>query len=134
MTEPPSPVDFAHLARFTGGDAEVEREVFELFHEQLATWLRLITVEADADDWTDAAHALKGTARGIGAFALAQACEAAEAAAESGRTARAVAAADLRHAAQVAQDAVRARAYRQTLSAMREGDTVSRVSSQTRNS
>ena len=52
-------------------------EVLGLFREQAALWAPLI--EADAEGWADAVHTLKGAGRGVGAFALGQACEAAEA-------------------------------------------------------
>ena len=40
--------------------------------------MRLLTAEAPADSWRDAAHTLKGAALGIGADALARACSDAE--------------------------------------------------------
>ena len=53
-------------------------EVLGLFREQAAMWVRLLDPEDQAGAWRDGAHTLKGSARGIGAFALADACEAAE--------------------------------------------------------
>jgi HPt (histidine-containing phosphotransfer) domain-containing protein len=70
-------VDFAYLERFTAGDAAVVEEVLGLFREQAAMWGPML--EADQPGWRDAAHTVKGMARGIGAFALGDACEAAEA-------------------------------------------------------
>ena len=71
-------VDFKHLEIYAGGDMALVEEVLGLFREQAAMWVRLLDVDAPAEAWRDAAHTLKGSSRGIGAFALADACEAAE--------------------------------------------------------
>ncbi|SEM36503.1 Hpt protein [Bradyrhizobium sp. OK095] len=76
MPSPPlapidSPLDFDHLSRMTLGDSELEQEVLAMFAEQA---VRLIAAMAALP--TDAgalAHKLKGSARGIGAFAVADA-------------------------------------------------------------
>ena len=78
-------VDFAHLERYAGGDSALVEEVLGLFREQAAIWARLLDPEAAEEAWKDAAHSLTGSALGIGAFALAGACEAAEGAAELGQ-------------------------------------------------
>ncbi len=72
------PVDLEHLNQYTAGDAALQAEVFGLFREQAAMWVRLLEPKADDDAWTSAAHTIKGSARGIGAFALADACATAE--------------------------------------------------------
>ncbi len=69
-------VDFKHLERFAADDQGVVDEVLAIFREQAAMWIRLL--DPAAEGWRDAAHTLKGSALGIGAFALADACEAAE--------------------------------------------------------
>ena len=71
-------VDFGHLETYAGGDMALVEEVLGLFREQAALWVRLLDPAAAAEAWRDAAHTLKGSARGIGAFTLADACEAAE--------------------------------------------------------
>ncbi len=71
-------VDFAHLERYAGGDQALVGEVLELFREQAGVWMRLFEPSAPADAWRDAAHSLKGSALGVGAFILAKACEGAE--------------------------------------------------------
>ena|SRR5579864_5879984 len=78
---PPSPVDLAHLSRYTGGDKSLNAEVLSLFAkqsgellDQLAQALRL----GDAKIWRDITHSLKGGARGIGAFDLADTAAQAE--------------------------------------------------------
>jgi HPt (histidine-containing phosphotransfer) domain-containing protein len=71
-------VDQAHLNRMTGGDAELAREVLGLFREQCDLWMRLLEPTTDTLDWGNAAHTIKGSARGIGAWALGEACGGAE--------------------------------------------------------
>ena len=64
------PVDRAHLARQTMGDRELEREVLAMFvHQSLS--VRDQIADADARQRVLLAHGLKGSARGIGAFAVA---------------------------------------------------------------
>ena len=73
-------VDFAHLETYAGHDSALVDEVLGLFEQQAATWGRLL--DPMAPGWRDAAHTLKGSALGVGAFQMAQACDAAEAAGE----------------------------------------------------
>ena len=77
-------VDFGHLEGFAAGDEALVEEVLGLFREQAALWLPLLDPAAEAGAWRDAAHSLKGSALGIGAAALAQACSEAEQAKEAG--------------------------------------------------
>lgn len=82
--EPSLPVlDRAHLSAMTGGDASLSLEVIEIFREQAQIWSRLLDPRADAAQWADAAHTLKGASLSIGAIALAAACERAEKAGRS---------------------------------------------------
>ncbi|HEY3797737.1 MAG TPA: Hpt domain-containing protein [Caulobacteraceae bacterium] len=71
-------VDFAYLEGFAAGDEAVVDEVLALFREQAAIWSAMLSPEHDG--WRDAVHTIKGAARGVGAFALGDACEACEAA------------------------------------------------------
>jgi HPt (histidine-containing phosphotransfer) domain-containing protein len=73
------PVDLVHLARQTMGDRSLEREVLQLFLRQSEIYLARLQDAADAASRTAAAHTLKGSARGIGAWRVAQAAEQAEA-------------------------------------------------------
>jgi HPt (histidine-containing phosphotransfer) domain-containing protein len=73
-------VDFGHLESFAAGDQGLVDEVLGLFRQQAAVWLPLLDPAAPQEAWRDAAHSLKGSALGVGAFAVARACEAAEAA------------------------------------------------------
>ncbi len=71
-------LDRDHLARYTAGDAALEAELFGLLSSQIdACIARLKTATAEAG-WRDAAHTLKGAARGVGAMALGEACAQAE--------------------------------------------------------
>jgi HPt (histidine-containing phosphotransfer) domain-containing protein len=69
-------VNFKHLETYAAGDQAVVDEVLAIFREQASLWLRLL--DPASEGWRDAAHTLKGSALGIGAFALADECEAAE--------------------------------------------------------
>jgi HPt (histidine-containing phosphotransfer) domain-containing protein len=76
------PLDFDHLARMTLGDAELESEVLAMFAEQSS---RLIAAMAALPaDASPLAHKLKGSARGIGAFAVADAAAELECAIRTG--------------------------------------------------
>lgn len=75
----PTVIDQNHLGRMTLGDRRLEREVLELFLRQTTIMLDRIAgakpplVAAAAH--TLAAHTLKGSARGIGAWRVARAAE-----------------------------------------------------------
>ncbi|MBR0846806.1 Hpt domain-containing protein [Bradyrhizobium diazoefficiens] len=87
MPSPPlapigSPLDLDHLSRMTLGDAELEQEVLAMFAEQAVRLMATMTAlpaEAGA-----LAHTLKGSARGIGAFAVADAAASLETAIRTG--------------------------------------------------
>jgi HPt (histidine-containing phosphotransfer) domain-containing protein len=94
MSSPPlapddGPIDFAHLARMTLGDPALECEVLTMFVGQSARMLdQLASLPPEAGSL---AHKLKGSARAIGAFAVADAAERVEAAlGEAGETAAAL--------------------------------------------
>ena len=74
------PVDLVHLARQTLGDRALEREVLQLFLRHSESCLVRLRGAADAAARTAAAHSLKGSARGIGAWRVARAAEQVEAA------------------------------------------------------
>ena len=83
MPSPPlapddGPIDFEHLSRMTLGDAGIEQEVLAMFVAQSA---KLVSTLATMPSDTSArAHTLKGSARAIGAFAVADAAARLEAA------------------------------------------------------
>lgn len=77
----PGPVDLDHLARYTGGDASLNAEVLQLFLDQTAQLLGQLHAaleDRDHKSWREIAHSLKGAARGVGAFAMADAAAAVE--------------------------------------------------------
>jgi HPt (histidine-containing phosphotransfer) domain-containing protein len=81
VTAQSRPIDLAHLSRYTGGDEALNVEVLTLFvgqAEQLVARLRISLDKGDLTGWQQTTHALKGAARGIGAFELADAAAAAE--------------------------------------------------------
>ena len=71
-------IDFDHLNLFVDGDTELTRELFGLFQNQVDTWMKLISMDVDADMFSSAAHTLKGTAQAIGALRMAKLCQQAE--------------------------------------------------------
>lgn len=64
------PIDLDHLARQSMGDRELEREVLDLFIHQ-AVAARDHYGDANRAERLRLAHALKGAARGVGAFGIA---------------------------------------------------------------
>jgi HPt (histidine-containing phosphotransfer) domain-containing protein len=87
MPSPPlapddGPIDIEHLQRMTLGDARLEREVLAMFSAQAASLVgSLAALPPDAGALT---HTLKGSARAIGAFAVADAAAELEAALQRG--------------------------------------------------
>src|SRR3981081_1039322 len=83
MPSPPlapddGPIDIEHLGRLTLGAASLEHEVLAMFAAQSVTMIgALATLPPDAGAL---AHTLKGSARAIGAFGVADAPETLEAA------------------------------------------------------
>jgi HPt (histidine-containing phosphotransfer) domain-containing protein len=66
-------LDLDHLERMTLGERELEREVLMLFVQQSADLLARL--EKLPREGASLAHTLKGSARGIGAFAVADAAD-----------------------------------------------------------
>ena len=87
------PIDLVHLTRQTLGDQALEHEVLGLMNRQIEAFAGRIDL-ATEDERRHIAHALKGAARNIGAFALADAAEAFEQA-PAERTARAALGAEM---------------------------------------
>ena len=85
------PIDLEHLSRMTLGDRALEREVLALFDRQ-AEMLIVKMQDASVTVVSAYAHTLKGSARGIGAFAVARAAEAVETAANTSDRTKLVAA------------------------------------------
>lgn len=74
------PLNLENLRRYTLGNAEVEREVMQLFCEHAPVMLARLRASANDKDWRDSAHALKGSALALGAGRIAALSERAEAA------------------------------------------------------
>lgn len=68
-------IDLEHLSHQTGGDLALERELLTLFSQQCVRHLRTIHGSADDNARRDAAHTLKGAARAIGAWQVADAAD-----------------------------------------------------------
>ncbi|THD51890.1 MAG: Hpt domain-containing protein [Bradyrhizobium sp.] len=87
MPSPPlvpddGPIDIEHIRRMTLGDTSLEREVLAMFSAQAVGLVgALATLPSDAGAL---AHTLKGSARAIGAFGVADAAEGLEALIRSG--------------------------------------------------
>ncbi len=73
-----SSVDFKHLETYVAGDRGLAREVLGLFSDHARTVLPTLDPAGPNEAWRHAAHSLKGSALGVGAFALAEVCGAAE--------------------------------------------------------
>jgi HPt (histidine-containing phosphotransfer) domain-containing protein len=77
---PGRPIDLVHLSKQTFGERDLEGELLRLFDRQAAQILARLSDGALPDRrWrADLAHTLKGSARAIGAFAVAAAAQAYE--------------------------------------------------------
>jgi|HigsolmetaAR202D_1030399.scaffolds.fasta_scaffold01289_2 FOG: HPt domain len=82
-----APLDLAHLERQTMGDESLRRDVMALFDEQMNA-VRAGLAEADEDERRQLAHRLAGSARALGAFALAEGASRLEAAPSSDAAAK----------------------------------------------
>lgn len=78
MTAAARPVDYDHLRNQAAGNVSVMREVLELFVTHCEQVLTELENAQDAKTWQQWTHTLKGSARGIGAFAVADAAAEAE--------------------------------------------------------
>lgn len=72
-----SPIDRGHLTQMTLGEQSLEREVLQLFDRQAEMLIGRMR-GADGAVAAAMAHTLKGSARGIGAWRVAEAAEAVE--------------------------------------------------------
>lgn len=80
-----APLDLAHLARQTADDEALAAELLMLFTQQGEVQrARIGDASAPRQARSDAAHTLKGAARAVGAWAVADAAEAIETALASG--------------------------------------------------
>ncbi len=75
VAESVRPVDLTHLARQTFGQRDLEQEVLRLFLNHSSIHLARLTASSDSNGVRAAAHFIKGSARGIGAWQVATAAE-----------------------------------------------------------
>ncbi|MEM8813213.1 MAG: Hpt domain-containing protein [Pseudomonadota bacterium] len=71
-SQSPRPVDLVHLARHTLGDRALEREVLQIFVRQSTLYLKRLREARNGAERQLAAHTIKGSARGIGAWSVAE--------------------------------------------------------------
>lgn len=71
-------VDLDHLEKYVAGDTALRDEILTIFSEQAEMLRDQFDPEADDEAWRDVAHALKGAARGVGAWRLGDLCETTE--------------------------------------------------------
>lgn len=95
------PLDLVHLAKYTFGDRGLECELLGLFRSQAGIYVSRLETAADAKEWRDAAHSLKGSARGLGAWSLGDIAEDIEPLSYEDTSGRAAAVARLREAISV---------------------------------
>jgi HPt (histidine-containing phosphotransfer) domain-containing protein len=72
------PLDLVHLSKYTLGDRGLEAELLGLFRAQAGIYVARLETAATDKEWRDAAHSLKGSARGLGAWTLGDVAEEAE--------------------------------------------------------
>ena len=74
-------IDLEHLARYTGGEKDLNGEILRLFDGQvtgMVAELNALLASRDSKRWREIAHTIKGAARGIGAFEMGEAAAKAE--------------------------------------------------------
>ena len=71
-------IDVKHLNQYVAGDQALRDEILSIYEEQVEAWVSMLDPDADDIAWRDAAHALKGASRGVGAWKLGELCESAE--------------------------------------------------------
>lgn len=68
----PTPLDHAHLSRYTLSDKSLELEILRLFLAQVPLTIESLKFASMDKDWVVAAHTLKGSARAVGVSRLAE--------------------------------------------------------------
>lgn len=67
------PIDLVHLAKQTLGDRSLENEILRLFMKQSDIYMQRVETANDDRARFEAAHTIKGSARNIGAWIVADA-------------------------------------------------------------
>lgn len=68
-------IDFDHLDQYTLGDADLQGELLRLFSIQLENQLAELSACTGAGAWKQASHTLKGAARAVGVWQVADVAE-----------------------------------------------------------
>ena len=76
------PIDLVHLARQTLGDRSLEQEVLRLFLTQMDVYMDRVENAKNYEERFAASHTIKGSARNIGAWGVADVAAHLESAAE----------------------------------------------------
>jgi len=74
-------IDLEHLAKYTGGEKDLNGEILRLFDDQIASMvieLNGLVASQNSKRWREIAHTIKGAARGVGAFEMGEAAAKAE--------------------------------------------------------
>lgn len=71
-------LDLVHLSAQAGGDKMLMQQVLGLFLDHAQTVLDALASASDVKTWKDHAHSLKGSAKGVGCWDVAEAAFAAE--------------------------------------------------------
>jgi len=72
------PVDLSHLSAQTMGDTVLEREILGMFVAQASDLMSRVRDSSSVNNVKQTAHTIKGVARSIGAFRLAELAELSE--------------------------------------------------------
>lgn len=97
-------IDFAHLDQYTLGDEGLQGELLRLFSMQLEAQMAELQDCTDAGTWKQASHTLKGAARAVGVWQVADVAERLEMAGFDGGPGDARDLADLKQAAAAFQE------------------------------
>ena len=71
-------IDVVHLSKMAGDDKNLMLEVLGIFREQADIWEKLLTPDTPTPDFMVGAHTIKGSAKSLGAWELAEICSKAE--------------------------------------------------------
>lgn len=76
--QPAQTLDLDHLSAQAAGDKMLMQQVLGLFLDHAQTVLEALAEATEAKTWHDHAHSLKGSAKGVGCWAVAEAALEAE--------------------------------------------------------
>ncbi len=71
-------IDVDHLEKYVVGDDALRDEILTIFSEQVDLLGEQFSINQTDEGWRNTAHAIKGAARGVGAWVLGNLCEEAE--------------------------------------------------------